>query len=284
MLKRNYATRSIRAFQSRSLTPEFSKSSVGALGNNDSESVFSGQTSFRCNRYLGVFDKLYREFHRALPNAEKQGFYDTFLRKHGGVSYSKKHWSGRGNVVLFSLRYDYGHTYLTIEGVRVLTIENGTTSYLDDQGEIVRIPYSGESVPAPVLRRFRAFLDKAQRIECVFKPVPVEVKHVHDWSIIQWSYGEKPEFKAIKGKTVTKQVRVIRGSNKRYHWNIRYKDANNCNYHKDDYGTIPKAYKVEIDGVVAWLPHSILGENYSAITSGTIEIPEWWYKKSVKGQ
>ena len=31
MLKRNYATRSIRSFQSRSLTPEFSKFPVGAL-------------------------------------------------------------------------------------------------------------------------------------------------------------------------------------------------------------------------------------------------------------
>jgi len=284
MLKRNYATRSIRSFQSRSLTPEFSKFPVGALGNNDSESVFSGQSSFRCNRYLGVFDKLYREFHKALPNAERQGFYDSFLRKHGGISYSKNHWSGRGKVTLFSLRYDYGHTYLTIQGVRVLTIENGTTSYLDDHGEVVRIPYSGESVPAPVLRRFRAFLDSAQKIECVFKPVIPEVKHIHDWSIVEWSYGEKPEFKAIKGKTVTKTVKIIGRSRKTFGWNIRYKDANNRNYHRDDRGCIPKAYKVEIEGVVAWLPHSILGENYHQLKSGTIEIPAWWYKKSVKGQ
>lgn len=282
MMKRNFQTRDLRAFSNRSTNPILPTFSAGALDYPHVPSSFEGKSGFRCNRYISIFHKLYREFHATLPNAEKQGFIDGFHRKAGGVGFSEVHWTGRRTISKFSLSYDHGHTYLSIGGRTILRIENGVTRYLSENNEVVEVPYSGEEVPSPVLRRFRAFLDVAQNLECIFKGMP-EKPYVPEYSEVVWSHGSKPEFKPMTSNTSTVSVKILRGSKSRYHWNIRLRDPNNRNYHMDDYGTIPKAYLVEIQGVSAWLPHSLLGERYEALRhdTDTLEVPTWWLKKNI---
>lgn len=281
MLKRNYQTRDLRAFNARSTSPTLPMFNAGALDYPTTPSPWEGKRGFRCNRYIGVFHKLYREFHARLPNAEKQGFFDGFHRKSGGIILEKPHWNGRNTISVFSMSYNEGHTYLSIGGRMILRIENGVTRYLGAFGKVVETPYSGEEVPAPVLRRFRAFLQIAEKLESSFDRIP-EPPYVPDFSVIEWSYGEKPVFKPITRWTKTVKIKMLTMSRKSYNWSIRLKDRNNRNYHKDDNGFIPKAYKVEINGVVAWLPHSILGERYESVhhLCEELEIPTWWLKKN----
>ena len=281
MLKRNYQTRDLRAFNARSTTPTLPDFNANALDYPMVPSAWEGKRGFRCNRYIGVFHKLYREFHATLPNAERQGFFDDFHRKSGGIVLERPHWNGRNTISVFSLLYDEGHTYLSIGGRTILRIENGVTRYLGAFGKVVEIPYSGEEVPAGVLRRFRRFLQIAQKIECSFGALP-EPPYVPDFSVVEWSYGEKPVFKPIIRWTKKVKIKILSMSSSSYNWSIRLKDHNNRNYHKDDNGFIPKAYKVEINGVVAWLPHSILGERYESLhhKCDELEIPTWWLKKN----
>jgi len=279
MMTRTYETREIRAFNSRSTSPVLPMFQRSPLNYPHVPSVYENKSGFRCNRYLGLFHKLYREFHATLPNAEKQGFIDTFHRKSGGIGLFRDSWNGRSETSVFSLSYSFGHTYLSIGGCTVLRIENGVTRYLSDDGEVIEVPYSGEAVPSPVLRRFRAFLQIARKLECSFKGMP-EAPYVPDYSIVAWWYGDKPEFKPMTSRTTTVSLKVLGSGKARYSWAIRLKDSGNTNYFKDDNGCFPKAYKVEINGTVAWLPHSILGERYEALRSGTIEVPTWWLKKN----
>ena len=72
-------------------------------------------------------------------------------------------------------------------------------------------------------------------------------------------------------------------------WKVEWYDMDNPSRTRMESGVWAKAYKVEIEGATAWLPHSILGEIYSSPWAGsrikhpsaTIEVPEWWYQKNV---
>lgn len=246
-----------------------------------SVSSFEGKRGYRCNYYIGIFHKLYRAFHAALPHAKLQGFTDDFHRKEGSILFTGQHFSSVGTSTLFELSYFEGHTYLVVGGRVILMIENGTVRYSTENNEVVEYRYLGGEVPTPVWEQFNAFLDNARKLEAVFKPVAKKVCNPPVYTLHS-EHGEKPAFKPIYeygGLIVTfkRSSRDSYGTVKEYRASY-----NNRRYERT---SIPKAYQVEYKGETYWLPSSILPPHDNHLFRGTskerlLAIPTWWLKKN----
>lgn len=283
ILKPKFQTREIRSFNSRSTSPVLSHLNRTALNNTERNvSPFIEQYSFRCNAWIGAMDKLVALFNKELPNSDKQGFIQDWNRKSGYIQLNRKDYKGR-TITLFSLEYSFGHTYLSIEGAEILRIERDIVYYFNGLG-IVETRYDVENpVPSVILNAFKKFLSIAQSIECSFVQPKQEIMDA--WNDDTHRYvadGAYPEIKPTTAKTTRVSVKCLGTSKTWTRWNVTLKDRKNRNYTEYESGSFPKAYKVEINGVVAWLPHSILGLRDTALStrsshvSQSIEVPTWW--------
>lgn len=283
ILKPKFQTREIRAYSNRSTSPVLSHLNRTALNNTErTVSPFIEQYSFRCNAWIGAMDKLVALFNKELPNSDKQGFIQDWNRKSGYIQMNRKDYKGR-TVTVFSLEYSFGHTYLTIEGAEILRIERDTVHYYDGHA-VVATRYDVENpVPSVILNAFKSFINKAQSIECSFVQPKKEIMDA--WNDDTHRYvadGAYPIVKPITAKTAMVSVKCLGTSKTWTRWNVTLKDRENRNYVEYESGSFPTAYKVEINGVVAWLPHSILGLRHNALStrssyvSQSIVVPTWW--------
>ena len=123
--------------------------------------------------------------------------------------------------------------------------------------------------------------------DCYVAPIveAVEIKP------IRWTLKEvildRPYHGPIKGSKMSVVAKLLRCSKKGVDWCVNWVDMDDDTNERREKGHWSNAYKVEIDGIVAWLPHSILGglhnnpftlKNQKACR---LDVPEWWVRKNI---
>jgi len=237
--------------------------------------------------YAGLHTPIYR-----VLNALESMILDARLSRHfevnttRGFSKSIYHVSG----LLVAMQHGYSVVKL---GARVIFAidENTRTIYeLDEQGNVAscdyRQGYDMTDVIAQVVEAFEVIAERCNVLDSEF--VAPEPKAPITWELqSRYSFGDKPEFKSYTGRTVEVSVLLLTESKKSYKWHHRYVNASNRYDIREDRGSLPTAYKVEIGGVSAWLPQSIMGYDrvlrYDLHSKhpATISVPAWWYKKNI---
>jgi hypothetical protein len=172
---------------------------------------------------------------------------------------------------LFSVDLAYGYSSVTIGARQVFAVDEWTRTiyHIDASGRLAVTDYHQNYDMSDVI---------AQVSECI--EVLWDVKQV---------IKDRPYHAPIKGSSVSVKATLLTSSRNLVHWKVEWYDMDNPSRTRMESGVWAKAYKVDINGVVAWLPHSILGGLHRSPFGGsrvahptaTIEVPQWWYKKTI---
>lgn len=238
--------------------------------------------SDRMRNYAGLHTPIYRVLNhvsKSLLSAKLYGACTTMMSR-GQV----KHISYKS---LFSVNLAHGYSSVTVGARTIFAVDEWTRTihHIDASGCLVTTDYYQDYDMSDVI---------AQVSECIevlkdcYKPVATEPVRETQW-VLKQVIKDRPYTGPIKGSSVSVQARLLTHSRNLVHWSVEWMDADNDSRTRIESGVWPKAYKVEIEGATAWLPHSILGEIYSSPWAGsrikhptvTIDIPEWWYQKSI---
>ena len=233
-------------------------------------------------RFCRLHTPAYRVFNHAVKALLEAKVYSacTVMNNRG----FHKHISYKSH---FSVTISHGYSAVTI-GARTIFAVNEwdrTIYHIDSIGRLTSAKYYQDYDMTDVI---------AQVSECIevlkdcYKPVATEPVQQTQWTLKR-VIQDRPYSGPIKGSSVSVRARLLTHSRNLVHWSVEWMDADNPSRTRVESGVWPKAYKVEIEGATAWLPHSILGEIYSSPWAGsrikhptaTIEIPEWWYQKSI---
>jgi hypothetical protein len=239
--------------------------------------------------YAGLHTPIYR-----VLNTLETMILDARLSRHfvvnttRGFSKSIYHVSG----LLVAMQHGYSVVKL---GARVIFAvdENTRTIYeLDEQGNVASCDYhQGYDMTNVIAQVVEFFEVIAERCEVIDREQPEQATAPTQWVFRHdRSFGEKPDFsKAESYKRVAVSAKFLSETrpDRGYKWHHVYSDSSNPAIMRWDSESLPKAYKVEIDGVVAWLPQSIMGYDRLVRWDGThkhrqtIEVPAWWYNKNI---
>ena len=238
--------------------------------------------SDRMRNFAGLHTPAYRVLNHVSKALLKAGLYGACTTMMSRSQY--KHISYKS---LFSVTIAYGYSAVTIGACRIFAVDewSRTIYHVDSNGMMNVTPYTQGYDMTDVI---------AQVSECIevlkdcYKPVAAEPVRETQWTLKQ-VIQDRPYSGPIKGSSVSVRARLLTHSRNLVHWSVEWMDADNPSRTRVESGVWPKAYKVEIEGATAWLPHSILGEIYASPWAGsrikhpsaTIEIPEWWYQKSI---
>jgi len=239
--------------------------------------------SDRMRNYAGLHTPIYRVLNavsKALLKAGLYGACETMMSRGQCKRIAYKS--------LFSVDLAYGYSSVSIGARQVFAIDEWTRTiyHIDASGRLAVSDYHQNYDMTDVI---------AQVSECIevlkdcYKPAPVEPVQETRWALKQ-VIKDRPYHAPIKGSSVSVQATLLASSRNLVHWKVEWYDMDNPSRTRIESGVWAKAYKVEIDGVVAWLPHSILGGLHRSPFGGsrvahptaTIEVPEWWYNKTIK--
>tara|TARA_B100000963_G_C22571722_1_gene646418 strand:- start:561 stop:1478 length:918 start_codon:yes stop_codon:yes gene_type:complete len=188
---------------------------------------------------------------------------------------------------LFSVTISHGYSAVTI-GARTIFAVNEwdrTIYHINQFGMLSAVPYYQDYDMTDVITQIDECIEVLK--DC-YKPVPVDPIDETEW-VLKEVIKDRPYHGAIKGRSVSVQATQLTHSRNLVEWKVLWERADNPSITRIESGVWPKAYKVEIEGATAWLPHSLLGEIYSSPwaysrvknPTATIEVPEWWYQKNV---
>ena len=238
--------------------------------------------SDRMRNYAGLHTPAYRVFNHVAKALLKAGLYGACTTMNSRAQF--KHISYKS---LFSVTIAYGYSSVTIGARQVFAVDEWTRTiyHIDASGRLHATPYHQGYDVSDVI---------AQVSECIevlkdcYKPVADEPVQETRW-VLKQVHQDRPYLKPIKGSSVSVRARLLTTSRNLIKWKVEWYDMDNPSRTRMESGVWAKAYKVEIEGATAWLPHSILGEIYSSPWAGsrikhptaTIEVPEWWYQKNV---
>ena len=238
--------------------------------------------SDRMRNYAGLHTPIYRVLNhvsKSLLDSKLYGACTTMMSR-GQV----KHISYKSH---FSVNLAHGYSSVTIGARTIFAVDEWTRTihHINQFGMLVTVPYYQDYDMTDVI---------AQVSECIevlkdcYKPVASEPVQETQW-ILKQVIKDRPYHGPIKGSSVSVRARLLTTSRNLVHWKVEWMDTDNPSRTRIESGVWAKAYKVEIEGATAWLPHSILGEIYSSPwaysrikhPTVTIDIPEWWYQKSI---
>ena len=238
--------------------------------------------SDRMRNYAGLHTPAYRVLNSVSTALLKAGLYGACTTMMSRAQF--KHISYKS---LFSVTIAYGYSSVTIGARQIFAVDewSKTIYHIDASGRLHATPYHQGYDVSDVI---------AQVSECIevlkdcHKPAPPEPVQETRWALKQ-VHQDRPYLKPIKGSTVSVRARLLTTSRNLIKWKVERYDMDNPSRTRMESGVWAKAYKVEIEGATAWLPHSLLGEIYSSPWAGsrikhptaTIEVPEWWYQKNV---
>jgi len=239
--------------------------------------------SDRMRNYAGLHTPIYRVLNavsKALLKAGLYGACETMMSRGQCKRIAYKS--------LFSVDLAHGYSSVTIGARQVFAVDEWTRTiyHIDASGRLAVTDYHQDYDMSDVI---------AQVSECIevlkdcYKPVASEPVQETRWALKQ-VIKDRPYHAPIKGATWSVQATLLASSRNLIHWKVEWYDMDNPSRTRIESGVWAKAYKVEIDGVVAWLPHSILGGLHRSPFGGsrvahptaTIEVPEWWYNKTIK--
>ena len=238
--------------------------------------------SDRMRNFAGLHTPIYRVLNhvsKTLLAAKLYGACTTMMSRA-----QFKHISYKS---LFSVTLAQGYSSVTIGARQIFAVDEWTRTiyHIDASGRLVATDYYQDYDMSDVIAQVSECIEVLK--EC-YKPVASEPVQETRWDLKR-VIQDRPYTGPIKGSSVSVRARLLTHSRNLVHWSVEWYDMDNPSRTRVESGVWPKAYKVEIEGATAWLPHSILGEIYSSPWAGsrikhptaTIEIPEWWYQKSI---
>ena len=228
-------------------------------------------------RYFGgLHTPTYRVLN-ALENAVlTDGFGSVFL-----MNTSRGQHKFVGVVGVVEVLISYGYSSVRIGARQIFAIDEWTREiyHIDANGRLHVSPYNQEynmtDVIAQVLEAFEVVKEH-------LKPVPVESYYPKEtWNVIK---SDRPTLKS-HADTVSVRATYISRSKELVTWST-LEVLDGTNIKRRTHGSWYKSYKVEIDGVVAWLPHSLIGEVYNTPFTArestvTLQVPRWWFNKQI---
>lgn len=238
--------------------------------------------SDRMRNYAGLHTPAYR-----VLNHVSKALLDAKLYSACTVMNSRSQYKHISYKTLFSVTIAYGYSAVYIGACRIFAVDEWTRTiyHVDSNGMMNVTPYHQDYDMTDVIAQVSECIEVLK--EC-YKPVASEPVQETRWAVKQ-VIKDRPYHGPIKGATWPVRATLLASSKKLVHWKVVWYDMDNPSRTRIESGVWAKAYKVEIDGVVAWLPHSLLGEIYSSPWAGsrvakptaTIDVPEWWYQKNI---
>jgi len=238
--------------------------------------------SDRMRNYAGLHTPIYRVLNhvsKSLLAAKLYGACTTMMSRA-----QFKHISYKS---LFSVTLAHGYSSVTIGAREIFAVDEWTRTiyHIDASGRLAATDYYQDYDMSDVIAQVSEAIEVLK--DC-YKPAPVEPVQQTRWTLKQ-VIQDRPYSGPIKGSSVSVRARLLTSSRNLIHWKVEWMDADNPSRTRMESGVWAKAYKVEIEGATAWLPHSILGEIYASPWAGsrikhpsaTIEVPEWWYQKNI---
>ena len=238
--------------------------------------------SDRMRNYAGLHTPAYR-----VLNHVSKALLDAKLYSACTVMNSRSQYKHISYKSQFSVTIAYGYSAVYIGACRIFAVDEWTRTiyHVDSNGMMNVTPYHQNYDMTDVIAQVSECIEVLK--EC-YKPVADEPVQETRWAIKR-VIKDRPYHGPIKGATWSVKATLLATSKNKVHWKVEWYDMDNPSRTRIESGVWAKAYKVEIDGVVAWLPHSLLGEIYSSPWAGsrvakpvaTIDVPEWWYQKSI---
>ena len=239
--------------------------------------------SDRIRNYAGLHTPAYRVLNHVSKALLKAGLYGACTTMMSRAQF--KHISYKS---LFSVTIAYGYSSVTIGARQVFAVDEWTRTiyHVDSNGMMNVTPYHQDYDMTDVIAQV---LEAIEVLKDCYKPVASEPVQETRWAIKR-VIKDRPYHGPIKGSSVSVRATLLATSKNKVHWKVEWYDMDNPSRTRIESGVRAKAYKVEIEGAIAWLPHSLLGEIYSspwagsrvAHPSATIEVPEWWHRKTIK--
>ena len=187
----------------------------------------------------------------------------------------------------FSVTISHGYSAVTIGARTIFAVDENTRTiyHIDSTGRLAVTDYYQDYDMSDVISQVTEAIEVLA--DCYVAPVVERV----ETPPIRWTLKrvilDRPYHGPIKGRSVSVVAKLLRASKKQVRWCVEWMDKDNNENTKIEKGGWHTAYKVEIDGVVAWLPHSILGglhnipfteRNQDACR---LDVPEWWVRKNI---
>ena len=238
--------------------------------------------SDRMRNYAGLHTPIYRVLNHVSKTLLASKLYGACTTMMSRAQF--KHISYKS---LFSVTLAQGYSSVSIGAREIFAVDEWTRTiyHIDTTGRLVATDYYQDYDMSDVIAQVSEAIEVLK--DC-YKPVASEPVQQTRWDLKR-VIQDRPYSGPIKGSSVSVQATLLTHSRNLVHWSVEWYDMDNPSRTRVESGVWPKAYKVEIEGATAWLPHSILGEIYSSPWAGsrikhptaTIDIPEWWYQKSI---
>ena len=188
---------------------------------------------------------------------------------------------------LFSVTISHGYSSVTVGARQIFAVDEHTrTIYHIDSAGVLRVtPYHQGYDMTDVISQVSEAIEVLA--DCYVAPVVERVKEEPIWWTLKRVMLDRPYHGPIKGRKVSVVAKYLRSSKKEIRWCVEWMDKNNPSKTKIEKGGWNTAYMVEIDGIVAWLPHSILGGLHNSPFTWNnrkacrLDVPEWWVRKNI---
>jgi len=188
---------------------------------------------------------------------------------------------------LFSVTISHGYSAVTIGARKIFAVDENTRTiyHIDATGVLHVTPYHQGYDMTDVISQVSEAIEVLA--DCYVAPVIEVVEEKPIWWTLKEVRLDRPYHPPIKGRKVSVVAKFLRSSKKQVRWCVDWMDRDNPSNVRQEKGGWHTAYMVEIDGVVAWLPHSILGglhnnpftlKNQKACR---LDVPEWWVRKNI---
>ena len=188
---------------------------------------------------------------------------------------------------LFSVTISHGYSAVTIGARKIFAVDENTRTiyHIDATGVLHVTPYHQGYDMTDVISQVSEAIEVLA--DCYVAPVVEVVEEKPIWWTLKEVRLDRPYHPPIKGRSVSVVAKFLRNSKTPVRWCVDWMDRDNPSNVRQEKGGWHTAYKVEIDGVVAWLPHSILGglhntpfthKNQKACR---LDVPEWWVLKNI---
>jgi hypothetical protein len=187
----------------------------------------------------------------------------------------------------FSVTISHGYSSVTIGARQIFAVDEHTRTiyHIDSTGRLRVTDYHQGYDMTDVIAQVSEAIEVLA--DCYVAPVVERVKEEPIWWTLKRVMLDRPYHGPIKGRSVSVVAKYLRSSKKEVRWCVEWMDKNNPSKTKIEKGGWHTAYKVEIDGVVAWLPHSILGGLHNSPFTWNnrkacrLDVPEWWVRKNI---
>lgn len=241
--------------------------------------------SNRGRNFAGLHTPAYRVFNSAL----KQLLQHRITRAFDVVD-NRGYHKHIGYKSVLSVTISHGYSAVSIGARTIFAVDewDRTIYHIASNGRLTVTPYTQDYDMTDVIAQVS---DAIEVIKEHLKPSELATPSV---APTQWRLSkvidDRPTLKPLVAQSSDVVVKFLHCSKNRTSWKVLWHEDGNPLNTRIESGMWHSAYKVEICGVVAWLPHSILGEIYdiyallgrwTGSNTVSLRIPNWWLEKNI---